>query len=89
MKREIVNKNDTIRAHDFKPCLGRGDMYVEGVVVDVVKPHNDYHYYLIKCTRDVVDGDDEQTYSRVGTEIKVPIMTSNDYPNRVINLTRI
>ena len=89
MKREIIKTNDTIRAHDFKPCLERGDCYVEGVVRAVVKPSNDYHYYLIECTRDVTDGDDERVYSRIGTEIKVPIMTSNDYPGRVMNLTRI
>jgi hypothetical protein len=89
MKREIIKQNDTIRAYDFKPSLGRRDCYCEGTVLAVVKPGNDYHYYLIECTRDVTDGLDEGAFTRVGKNLKIPCRVFNDYPGRVMNLTRI
>lgn len=89
MRKETFKTGDYIRAYDFKPCLGRGDNFVEGQIISIEKPANDYHYYLIECTRDICDDLIEMKYSRVGEKIKVPCKTSNDYPGRVINLTRI
>lgn len=89
MKQEIIKQNDHIRAYDFKPCLGRGDCFIEGKVVSLNKPENDYYYYLVECTRDICDDLEVVRYTRVGELIKVPMKTSNDYPGRVINLTRI
>lgn len=90
MKKEKFNLRDTIRAYDFKPCVGRGDCYVEGEIVSLEKPECDYHYYLINVTADISCGEvSEQRYSRVGNLVKVPMYTSNDYPGRVINLSRI
>ena len=90
MKKEVFKVGDYLRAYDFKPFIGRGDNFIEGKITAAVKPENDYYYYLVDCTRDIVDDlPNSGKYSRVGNLIKVPMMTQNDYPGRVINLSRI
>jgi hypothetical protein len=89
-----VIDNDTIRAYDFKPMLGRTDCFVEGVVLDSGDRSQGYQAYKIRVTRDVFDGKEftEVGYkhlgNRVGEIVFVPWKTNRDYQGRVINLSR-
>jgi hypothetical protein len=31
---KVAKVGDTIRAYDFKPCAGRDDAFIEGIVID-------------------------------------------------------
>ena len=92
MQAEKFEKNDVIRSYDFKPMYGRSDCFVEGRVIEFT---NEPGYAAIKI-RVLVDEFDGKRFeergrgSRVGEIVLVPQQVSyNDYPGRVINLTRI
>ena len=89
---EKIEKNDVIRSYDFKPMYGRPDCFVEGRVIELT---NEPGYNAIKI-RVLVDEFDGKRFeevgrgSRVGEIVMVPQRVSfNEYPGRVINLTRI
>lgn len=86
MKVEI---RDVIRAYDFKPMVGREDCYVEGEVVERnAVETTGYNSYKIRVTKDSWAENNEK--GRVGEFVYVPWLVSyNDYPGRVINLSRI
>ena len=87
-----VKLNDTIRAYDFKPMVGRADCYVEGIVLETnARLECGYNAYKIECTKDVF-GDDgslpKGNGSRVGHTVYVPWAVSfMEYQGRVINLS--
>lgn len=86
-----VIDNDTIRAYDFKPMLGRDDCFVEGVVLDSGDTSRGYQAYKIRVTKDVFDGKEfaeRRNGCRVGEIVYVPWRTDRDYQGRVINLSR-
>jgi hypothetical protein len=79
---EQVEIGDTIRSYDFKPMVGRDDCFVEGKVTAIDSRY--YDAFVITVTKDSWDD------ARVGKEILVPIHVAyNDYPGRVMNLSRI
>jgi hypothetical protein len=84
---------DTIRAYDFMPMAGRGDAYVEGVVVDVNNRENGYNAYKIKVIADKFIGDvetEESQDNRIGQIIFVPHQISfMEFDFRVINMRSI
>lgn len=93
---ERVEINDVIRSYDFKPMVGRPDCFVEGAVVDRNDTSRGYQAYKIRVTRDCFDGKEftEAGYkslgNRVGQIVFVPWkVMHNDYPGRVMNLSRI
>jgi hypothetical protein len=83
-----VENRDVIRAYDFKPMVGREDCFIEGEVIDRNNTELGYQAYKIRVTKDSwVEGDEK---GRVGIEMFVPWhVMHNDYPGRVINLSRI
>ena len=85
----IVNTGDVIRSYDFKPMLGREDCFVEGMVIEATVEQG-YLAYKIRVTKDswVEVGDDDT--GRFGKIIFVPVAVAyNDYPGRVMNLSRV
>lgn len=82
-----VNTGDTIRSYDFKPKVSREDCFVEGVVLGVNSKMG-YLAYEITVTKD--SWSDSECRGRVGKIVYVPKqVTFNDFPGRVINLSRI
>ena len=82
-----VNVGDVIRSYDFKPMLGREDCFVEGVVE---RETNEQGYDAYKITVIKDSWSDATDKGRVGKLVFVPKYVSyNDYPGRVINLSRI
>ena len=82
-----VNIGDVIRSYDFKPMVGREDCFVEGVVERETN-ENGYNAFKITVTKD--SWSDSEDKGRVGKIVYVPVKVSyNDYPGRVINLSRI
>jgi hypothetical protein len=92
MKAEKFEVNDIIRAYDFKPMFGRPDCFVEGRIVERTSQHG-YDAYKIHVLVDEFDGKrfEECGYGcRVGHSVLVPVeVFHNDYPGRVINLSRV
>ena len=92
MVAEKIEKNDVIRSYDFKPMYGRPDCFVEGRVIELTTEPG-YRAIKIRVLVDEFDGKrfEERGYnSRVGDIVFVPLQVSyNEYPGRVINLTRI
>jgi hypothetical protein len=92
MKAEKFEKNDVIRSYDFKPMFGRPDCFVEGRVIELTTEPG-YRAIKIRVLVDEFDGKrfEERGYgSRVGEIVFVPLEVSyNEYPGRVMNLTRI
>lgn len=86
--RFAVEKGDVIRAYDFKPMVGREDCFIEGEVVDRNNMDLGFQAYKIVVTKDSwVEGDEK---GRVGIEMFVPWQVAyNDYPGRVMNLSRL
>jgi hypothetical protein len=84
----IVNTGDVIRSYDFKPMLGRDDCYVEGMVIEATVEQG-YLAYKIRVTKDSWNEGDDDT-GRFGKIIFVPVAVAyNDYPGRVMNLSRV
>lgn len=82
-----VNVRDTIRAYDFKPMVGREDCFVEGTV-ERITTEPGYEAYKITVTKD--SWSDAECKGRLGKIVYVPVRVfHNDYPGRVINLSRI
>lgn len=92
MQAEKIQKGDVIRSYDFKPMYGRPDCFVEGTVLGFTDKHG-YDAIEIRVVKDQF-GDEISTEAgpdcRVGHTVFVPQKVSfNDYPGRVINLSRI
>jgi hypothetical protein len=86
----LANIGDTIRGYDFKPMVGRGDCYVEGVVQDINETQG-YAAFEILCDKVVFNGEVESKRESVllGKTIYVPVQVSfMEYPGRVMNLSR-
>ena len=92
LKAEKFEVRDVIRSYDFKPMYGRSDCFVEGRVIELTNEPG-YHAAKIRVLVDEFDGKrfEEVGYgSRVGEIVFVPLEVSyNDYPGRIINLSRI
>jgi hypothetical protein len=88
---EKIEKNDIIRSYDFKPMYGRPGCFVEGQVIELTN-ENGYRAIKIRVPHEF-DGkrfEESGHGSRVGKILFVPVsVLHNDYPGRVINLTRI
>ena len=73
LKFEGIAISSKIKAYDFEPMPGRGECFVEGVIVDAGIVGEGYKAYTIKVTRDVFAG--EESDERVGEEVFVPMQT--------------
>lgn len=86
-----VEIGDVIRGYDFKPMVGRGDSYVEGVVEAVRDTSQYFNAYRIVVTKDVFGGEDQPkgNGSRVGEIVYVPWKVDfMEYQGRVMNLSK-
>lgn len=75
----IAEIGDVIKAFDFQPMEGRGDRYVEGVVLSKTE-HNGAAVYMIRVT---VDSAEHGEWTRVGEQVFVPFETTFDFDGRV------
>lgn len=77
----IAHIGQVIRAYDFKPMVGREDVFVEGTVVDV-NDNGGYKAFVIRVTKDT------SAMDRVGEFIYVPMEVSFlEYDSRIVNLS--
>jgi len=88
----IATVGDIIRAYDFKPCAGRDDAYIEGIVENVNS--NEFGYSAFKITVTVDKFKKYETKAtarnRVGQIAFVPHQTGfHEFDFRVINLSRV
>ena len=82
---------DIIRAFDFKPCAGRDDAFVEGIVENANCTEPGYKCYKITCVSDFFDGKFRKGVrsSRVAKVVFVPMEVSfMEYDARIINLSK-
>ena len=87
MKSEKFEVRDVIRSYDFKPMVGREDCFVEGEILDINNEQG-YKAYKIVVTKD--SWSDSECKGRLGKIVYCPVQVSfNDYPGRIINLSRI
>ena len=82
---------DIIRAYDFKPMVGRADVFVEGVVENVNCTEPGYNCFKITVSKDFY-GDEGSLprgeHSRVGRIVFVPHRVSfMEFNGRVMNLS--
>jgi hypothetical protein len=88
MRELKVSIGDIIRSYDFKPMHGRDDCFVEGMVIEQDVKETIYDCWKIRVTKD--SWSDSEDKGRFGKIVYVPKQVSyNDYPGRVMNLSRI
>ena len=88
----VAKVGDVIRAYDFKPCQGRDDAFVEGVVESVNNTEMGYTAYKITVTADKFRSfETEPTkQNRVGKIVFVPYQVDfMEYDYRVINMSEV
>ena len=88
---QIAKVGDYIRAYDFKPCRGRDDAWIEGIVEEAGSTEMGYKAYKITVTADKFGGDVETMEfegNRVGKTFFVPYEVSfMEYNSRILNLS--
>ena len=88
MQFEKVLVGDVIRAYDFKPMVGRDDCFVEGMVIEQDEDSQYFDCFKIRVTKDSWTSEEDR--GRFGKIVLVPKkVVFNDYPGRVINLSRV
>jgi hypothetical protein len=88
----IAKIGDTIRAYDFKPCAGRDDAFIEGIVEKANCNESGFNSYKITVTVDKFKKYETKASprNRVGQIAFVPHQTSfMEFDFRVINLSNI
>jgi hypothetical protein len=87
----VATVGDIIRAYDFKPCAGRDDAFIEGVVIDANSHEFGFSSYKIKVTVDKFKKYETKVTARnrVGQYVFVPHQTGfHEFDFRVINLSK-
>ena len=88
----IAKVGDTIRAYDFKPCAGRDDAFIEGIVIDDNNTESGFKSFKIEVTADKFQKYETKANkkNRVGKIMFVPHQTSfMEFDFRVINLSEV
>ena len=88
----IAKNGDIIRAYDFKPCAGRDDAFIEGVVENANCNEPGFNCYKITVTADkfVKYETKPSKRNRVGKIMFVPHETGFfDSDFRIVNLSKI
>lgn len=86
----IAKVGDIIRAYDFKPCAGRDDAFIEGIVIDANNMEGGFMAYKIEVTADKFKKYEKvaKKTNRVGALMYVPHQVSfMEYDSRIINLS--
>jgi hypothetical protein len=87
---KVAKVGDTIRAYDFKPCAGRDDAFIEGIVEQTNCTEPGFMSYKITVTADkfVKFETKANKKNRIGKIMFVPYQTSfMEFDFRVINLS--
>lgn len=87
----IAKVGDIIRAYDFKPCQGRDDAFIEGIVIDADNMEGGFKAFKIEVTADKFKKYETtpKKTNRVGALMYVPHETSfMEYDYRIMNLSR-
>ena len=88
---KIAKVNQTIRAYDFKPMVGRSDCFVEGTVL-AIDDSQGYKAFKIRVSKDVFDNKEYTAFGyggRVTKEVFVPFQVSfMEYDGRILNLSK-
>lgn len=88
----IAKVGEIIRAYDFRPCAGRDDAFIEGVVENANCNEPGFNCYKITVTADkFVKYETKPSKSnRVGKIMFVPHETGFfDFDFRVVNLSKV
>jgi hypothetical protein len=88
----VATVGDIIRAYDFKPCAGRDDAFIEGVVIDANNNEQGFKSFKVKVTADKFLKHETKASkdNRIGLEMFVPMETSfMEFDFRVINLSKV
>ena len=86
----VAKVGDIIRAYDFKPCAGRDDAFIEGVVEQANCNEPGFMAYKITVTTDKFQKYETKPNkkNRVGKIVFVPHQTSfMEFDFRIINLS--
>jgi len=86
----IAKVGDIIRAYDFKPCAGRDDAFIEGVVEDANNNEMGYKAFKITVTADKFEKYETKAKkeNRVGRIFFVPHEVGfMEFNSRVMNLS--
>ena len=87
----VAKVGDLIRAYDFKPCAGRDDAFIEGVVEQTNCNEPGYRCLKVTVTADKFEKFETtpKKENRVGRIVFVPYETSfMEFDFRVINLSK-
>jgi hypothetical protein len=87
----VAKVGDIIRAYDFKPCAGRDDAFIEGIVIDANSNESGFSSYKVEVTADKFKKYETKANprNRVGAIMYVPFQTSfMEFDFRVINLSK-
>jgi hypothetical protein len=88
----IAKVGDIIRAYDFKPCAGRDDAFIEGVVENANCNEPGFNCFKVTVTADKFTKYETKANkkNRVGQIVFVPHETSfMEFDFRVINLSKV
>jgi hypothetical protein len=88
----IAKVGDMIRAYDFKPCAGRDDAFIEGIVIDANSNESGFSSYKIKVPADKFKKYETKVSARnrVDQIAFVPHQTSfMEFDFRIVNLSNI
>jgi deoxycytidine triphosphate deaminase len=88
----MIKVGDIIRAYDFKPCAGRDDAFVEGIVEQANCNEPGYSCYKITVTADKFHKFETKPHkeNRVGRIVFVPHRVSfMEWSGRIMNLSEV
>jgi len=88
--RNIAKVGDTIRAYDFKPCAGRDDAFIDGIVEDANNTEMGYTAFKITVTADKFEKYETVAAeeNRVGRIFFVPHQIQfMEFGHRIVNLS--
>jgi hypothetical protein len=88
----IAKVGDIIRAYDFKPCAGRDDAFIEGIVIDANSNESGFNSYKVTVIVDKFKKYETKASprNRVGRIVFVPHQTSfMEFDFRVVNLSKV
>jgi len=88
----IAKVGDVIRAYDFKPCAGRDDAFIEGVVEQANCNEPGFNCFKIIVTADKFHKFETKPKkeNRVGRIMFVPHETGfMEFDHRIINLSKV
>jgi hypothetical protein len=88
----IAKVGDIIRAYDFKPCAGRDDAFIEGIVIDADNNESGFKAFKVEVTADKFQKYETKASkkNRIGAIMYVPHQTSfMEFDFRVVNLSKV